>query len=496
MQAGQVGHVQRQQRAGDELGGAAAAAGVGRAFVAGLDEGDRVVVEQWRQQVGDPVGLEARHVAVAPHDEVAGAGGERGPQRVALAVTDAVAVVDVADRHDRRPGALGDDGGVVGAAVVEHDQLVDDAVRGRRASARIVRTSEPIVATSSRHGMHIDTVRPRLRRGDALGGAVVDLEGPITTTRRQYGRQRCSCTASSTPARTRSTPTPSSTAPEAALARARRLLADGADAIDLGGQGSTDIAAVVDWHEEWARLEAIVPALAGLGVDVSIDSWRPEVVRRALRRRRHRDQRRRRHAVRRDVARRRRLRRADRRAVPVRPEPTRDGARATRSGRGDRRVLRRPPRRRRPLRPAPPLHRRPRHRLRPAGVAVGGALPRTRSGSTPTSTRCAASICRCTSPCRGRRPRSTTSCWRSSSASSPSSAGRTTPPRSASSSDEPPTASAAGRAGARRPAGACRPSPAGSAPAPPRRAGRGRSGARRSAGAGSSAPASRSATSS
>ena len=70
--------------------------------------------------------------------------------------------------------------------------------------------------------------------------------------------------------------------PEAALARARRLLVDGADAIDLGGQGSTDIAAVVDWHEEWARLEAIVPALAGLGVDVSIDSWRPEVVRRAL----------------------------------------------------------------------------------------------------------------------------------------------------------------------------------------------------------------------
>ena len=34
--------------------------------------------------------------------------------------------------------------------------------------------------------------------------------------------------------------------------------------------------------DEWARLEAIVPALAALDVDVSIDSWRPEVVRRAL----------------------------------------------------------------------------------------------------------------------------------------------------------------------------------------------------------------------
>jgi dihydropteroate synthase len=70
--------------------------------------------------------------------------------------------------------------------------------------------------------------------------------------------------------------------PESALSRARHLLADGADAIDIGGQGSTDIAAVVDWREEWARLESIVPALATLGVDISIDSWRPEVVRRAL----------------------------------------------------------------------------------------------------------------------------------------------------------------------------------------------------------------------
>lgn len=72
------------------------------------------------------------------------------------------------------------------------------------------------------------------------------------------------------------------TRPEAAIARARTLLAEGADALDVGGQASTDIAAVVDWTVEWARLERIVPALAALGVDVSIDSWRPEVVRRAL----------------------------------------------------------------------------------------------------------------------------------------------------------------------------------------------------------------------
>jgi dihydropteroate synthase len=69
---------------------------------------------------------------------------------------------------------------------------------------------------------------------------------------------------------------------EAAVARARRLLADGAQAIDVGGQGSSDHATVVDWTVEWARLEPIVPALAALGVDLSIDSWRPHVVRRAL----------------------------------------------------------------------------------------------------------------------------------------------------------------------------------------------------------------------
>jgi dihydropteroate synthase len=70
--------------------------------------------------------------------------------------------------------------------------------------------------------------------------------------------------------------------PTQALDRARALLAGGADAIDLGGQGSTDNASVVGWADEWARLEPILPVLRPLGVDISVDSWRPEVVRRAL----------------------------------------------------------------------------------------------------------------------------------------------------------------------------------------------------------------------
>lgn len=72
------------------------------------------------------------------------------------------------------------------------------------------------------------------------------------------------------------------TTPHSAVERAQKLLKDGANGIDLGGQGSTDVASVVPWEEEWQRIEAIVPALSALGIDVSIDSWRPDVVRRSL----------------------------------------------------------------------------------------------------------------------------------------------------------------------------------------------------------------------
>ena len=43
-------------------------------------------------------------------------------------MADPVALVDVTDRDDPRSSAGGHDRGVVGAAIVEDDQLVDDAV--------------------------------------------------------------------------------------------------------------------------------------------------------------------------------------------------------------------------------------------------------------------------------------------------------------------------------------------------------------------------------
>ncbi len=67
-----------------------------------------------------------------------------------------------------------------------------------------------------------------------------------------------------------------------AVARAQWLLSEGANGFDVGGQGSTDAAAVVDWRTEWSRLEQAVPALAALGRPLSVDTWRPEVARAAL----------------------------------------------------------------------------------------------------------------------------------------------------------------------------------------------------------------------
>lgn len=67
-----------------------------------------------------------------------------------------------------------------------------------------------------------------------------------------------------------------------AMDRVDSLLADGADGIDLGGQGSTDMSSVVPWQAEWERLEQIVPAIAARGLALSVDTWRPEVARLAL----------------------------------------------------------------------------------------------------------------------------------------------------------------------------------------------------------------------
>ncbi|MFT7649480.1 MAG: dihydropteroate synthase [Candidatus Poriferisodalaceae bacterium] len=69
---------------------------------------------------------------------------------------------------------------------------------------------------------------------------------------------------------------------DAALNRARELLAEGADAIDIGAQASHGDAALITPDMEWADLAEPLRAVASLGVDVSVDTWQVETARRAL----------------------------------------------------------------------------------------------------------------------------------------------------------------------------------------------------------------------
>ena len=72
-------------------------------------------------------------------------------------------------------------------------------------------------------------------------------------------------------------------APVRALVQARRMIAEGADIIDIGAEstrpyGSQPITA----DQEWARLEPILADVVALGTPVSIDSMKAAVVTRAL----------------------------------------------------------------------------------------------------------------------------------------------------------------------------------------------------------------------
>jgi dihydropteroate synthase len=71
-------------------------------------------------------------------------------------------------------------------------------------------------------------------------------------------------------------------APHAAAAHARRLIEEGADIVDLGGESSRPGAAPVTAEEELARLIPVVRALHDAPVPLSVDTTKPEVMRAAL----------------------------------------------------------------------------------------------------------------------------------------------------------------------------------------------------------------------
>ena len=68
----------------------------------------------------------------------------------------------------------------------------------------------------------------------------------------------------------------------AAVAQARRLVDEGADLLDIGGESSRPGAERVSVDEELARILPVLEGLAGLAVPISVDTARPEVMREAL----------------------------------------------------------------------------------------------------------------------------------------------------------------------------------------------------------------------
>jgi dihydropteroate synthase len=67
-----------------------------------------------------------------------------------------------------------------------------------------------------------------------------------------------------------------------AIAHCERLVAEGADILDIGGESTRPGALRVDADSEWARIAGVLAAALTLGVAVSVDTCKPDVMRRAL----------------------------------------------------------------------------------------------------------------------------------------------------------------------------------------------------------------------
>jgi dihydropteroate synthase len=67
-----------------------------------------------------------------------------------------------------------------------------------------------------------------------------------------------------------------------ALRQAERMLRDGADMLDIGGESTRPGASPVSREEELARIIPIVEALRDAGIPLSVDTYKPEVMRGAL----------------------------------------------------------------------------------------------------------------------------------------------------------------------------------------------------------------------
>lgn len=67
-----------------------------------------------------------------------------------------------------------------------------------------------------------------------------------------------------------------------AVDQARRMVEEGADLIDVGGESTRPGAEPVELGEEWRRVGPVIERLVQRGIAVSVDTRKPEVARRAL----------------------------------------------------------------------------------------------------------------------------------------------------------------------------------------------------------------------
>lgn len=70
--------------------------------------------------------------------------------------------------------------------------------------------------------------------------------------------------------------------PEYAIAKGIQLLQEGADWLDVSGQSSNISANLVTEEEEWNRVEPVIRYFVPKGVRISLDSFRPNVQKKAI----------------------------------------------------------------------------------------------------------------------------------------------------------------------------------------------------------------------
>jgi len=69
---------------------------------------------------------------------------------------------------------------------------------------------------------------------------------------------------------------------DAAIARAKEMVAEGVDIIDVGGESTRPGAERISLEEELNRTLPVIKGIAGFGVKISIDTTRAEVARKAI----------------------------------------------------------------------------------------------------------------------------------------------------------------------------------------------------------------------